>query len=640
MAWDEDNYLLDDASDFVAARHKTASEYVERAFTMAKDYLGEMAQAARDYMPPYIDLDYTIDSVNFNTYLPNRPNRPKDFVFVDPRVTIDDLKLDEITVDKIQIPNFTATLPKLNLPKTPIVQWPSKPGSPPQIKSSFNFPTKPSYKLPTAPDLDDIPPMPTKPEINIPEAEILKPKFTLGNPPETLFVYNEKEYQSALNDAIDAELLDTILNGGTGLGADIEEKIWQRMRDRTFDQKQRVHEAAYAEFAARGFRIPSGALAGRIAETEKEILRTETSESAEIAIEQARLALSNLHFALSKGIELETLAISHFNQVQNRIFEVAKYQVEAAINIFNARVTKYQAEWFAYKTNAEGLYNQIMAEREKLLSWKAEIEGYALYGELQKLYVEIYSIEIKSLGLVNELYKTELEATQLELLIENAKLQNYRLSVETYSAQLSAITERFNASKAQTTGELAKVEVFKTEAQAYLAEVQGRTAEADINVKDAEVQLQNNRAKIEKLRGQIAQYQAEAAAQSAKIEAQASVYGADVSMYNSDIELGRTKLQTDMANYSAQVEYAKAVVDLELREAQANMQASLQAHQTLITAFDSLSRISSQMVASSLSGVVAGAQVSHSTSYSSSHAYDETKSVPTYSFVGEISGGL
>jgi hypothetical protein len=97
------------------------------------------------------------------------------------------------------------------------------------------------------------------------------------------------------------KLASLITNGGTGLGADIETLLWDRMRQRQELQNAKLYLDTENYFAGRGFDLPPGALSGRLTEINAEITRADSNTNNDITVEQARLAQTNTQFYLSES---------------------------------------------------------------------------------------------------------------------------------------------------------------------------------------------------------------------------------------------------------------------------------------------------------------------------------------------------
>jgi hypothetical protein len=104
--------------------------------------------------------------------------------------------------------------------------------------------------------------------------------------------------------------LERVLNvGGTGIKPEIEDQIWQRARTRELREADRTIDAARTEFAARGFTLPPGALAGRIMEAQGAASDRASAISRDIAIKQAEMELETVKFAVQQTLQLRVSSI-------------------------------------------------------------------------------------------------------------------------------------------------------------------------------------------------------------------------------------------------------------------------------------------------------------------------------------------
>lgn len=115
---------------------------------------------------------------------------------------------------------------------------------------------------------------------------------------------------SGATDAAIAWLENAIKNGGTGIKPAIEAQIWERSRARELKEADRLSAEAMNSFAARGFSLPPGALAARLAEVQQGAADKISTHSRDVAIKQAELELENVRFAVDKALGLRTAAIS------------------------------------------------------------------------------------------------------------------------------------------------------------------------------------------------------------------------------------------------------------------------------------------------------------------------------------------
>ena len=90
---------------------------------------------------------------------------------------------------------------------------------------------------------------------------------------------------------------------GTGLGADVEDALWNRQEERDLLDLQEAKDRVTAEWAARGFGLPDGVLTMLLMDLETKHSDARLTASREIAVKQAELALNNAHFAIESKIK-------------------------------------------------------------------------------------------------------------------------------------------------------------------------------------------------------------------------------------------------------------------------------------------------------------------------------------------------
>lgn len=99
------------------------------------------------------------------------------------------------------------------------------------------------------------------------------------------------------------KLHDMIHNGGTGLPAAIEQAIFDRARSRVIQEQLTGEAQIYDDFASRGFSMPQGVMLARIDRLRDTALGKSAAVSSEIAIEQAKLEVENLKFAIERAAQ-------------------------------------------------------------------------------------------------------------------------------------------------------------------------------------------------------------------------------------------------------------------------------------------------------------------------------------------------
>ncbi|OEU69109.1 MAG: hypothetical protein BA863_04070 [Desulfovibrio sp. S3730MH75] len=249
---------------------------------------------------------------------------------------------------------------------------------------------------------------------NITVPTITIPSYDLDPPPTDSLVFNEPVYQSALQDAVKAALLDFVENGGTGLGAEVEDALWERGRARQELLNERTYNEAEEYFASRGYVIPPGALGGRLSEALAEQTRADAQLNYEISIEQARLAKAHSEFSINAAITLEGQDKEQFNNIANRALDYAKSAIQVMIDLYNA----------------------------KLQGYIAEMEGAKLTVEAEKIRVDAAVAANKSVTDVyvaqTEQYKTRIQA-EISIVEMVAKVYGYKIAGYEADAKVAAM---------------------------------------------------------------------------------------------------------------------------------------------------------------------------------------------------------
>ena len=246
---------------------------------------------------------------------------------------------------------------------------------------------------------------------------------------EADFVYQETPYQSEMAERIRTAIEAYIENGGTGLPAAVEEAIWQRAKDRLEVDRENAYDEAESYFAARGFCLPPGALAARLAEARNETTRRLNDTNLAISEYQAKLELDARKYFFSAGLQLDTAQREHFDRVATRALEKAK---SAVLVILQAYATKVDA----YGKRIEALKGRAAVD-------KVRVEAVT---ELNKNRIAQYEQGI-------ERFKAQLTA-ELSI-IENLakvygfKVAGYEADARVAATELSGQIEAFKARLAQ-----------------------------------------------------------------------------------------------------------------------------------------------------------------------------------------------
>lgn len=108
----------------------------------------------------------------------------------------------------------------------------------------------------------------------------------------------------------EAWLKRAIADGGTGVNATVEDRIWQRDRDRINTEAASASDAVFSDVAARGFPVPAGALNAGLAAVQRKKSAEIAAVSRDTAINAFKTEIENIRFAIGMAIDYRMRALS------------------------------------------------------------------------------------------------------------------------------------------------------------------------------------------------------------------------------------------------------------------------------------------------------------------------------------------
>jgi hypothetical protein len=114
----------------------------------------------------------------------------------------------------------------------------------------------------------------------------------------------------ALMAAVENWLTTAITTGGTGINTTVENRIWQRDRDRITAESMTNETAAVSGWAARGFPLPPGAAVGAVQQIRASREIAVAAVSRDAAIKAFDTEIENVRFAITNAIDYRTKAIA------------------------------------------------------------------------------------------------------------------------------------------------------------------------------------------------------------------------------------------------------------------------------------------------------------------------------------------
>ena len=608
---------------------------VEDRFTTSETFAAEQMNRVEEFldvledlwwgekMPENIDLNYPTTDIRLNydafglrptdipDLTPQTFTTPSDPSLVDIETpTLPDLPdignhVDDITLD---LPNKpSSTMPDEITEDVSLIN-----------EADLGIPNKADYGLP--PTLPAVPELEKIIPVSIPEIEDLglpawegdgdKPVLDF-DPPDEMFVYYEDIYSSSLSNAIKSKLLTDLQNGGRGLDETWETALYERTRERRRLEDERMYEEAEKYFSSRGWMIPPGALASRLAEVSEIITGKNDELNETILMKQLDMARETEKFTIEKIISWETQMMVHANSVANRAFEAAKATVQTAIDIYNAKITQYNAQLQTWRTVAEVFKTRVEAAAKKLDVYRLKLEGQKLQNDIQLQELEKYKAELSGLTILANLYSAEMEGAKLRLEIDNHKLARFRYLVDNYVAQVGAKTSQFNLYQAQLTGEETKVRLYKEQVGAFGERLNVDRLKNDIEMATINSQIATNQNELAKFAGEVERFKTQLTAENDKIRNEVEAYGHKRGVYETDVRVQEMDINAQLAEYNKQVEEQEKRVKILVEEANYNLKNFTDLHGLEIETAKAGANVAAQLIASSLSSMAVGARMDY-----------------------------
>ncbi len=115
---------------------------------------------------------------------------------------------------------------------------------------------------------------------------------------------------TALLDSAQDWLSKAIKQGGSGINVSVEDKLWQRDRDRITRASLSAQEEATASWAAKGFPLPPGAAVAAVARIQRDAQLKIQDQSRDRAIKTFEQEIENVRFAIGQAIDLRVKALA------------------------------------------------------------------------------------------------------------------------------------------------------------------------------------------------------------------------------------------------------------------------------------------------------------------------------------------
>lgn len=434
----------------------------------------------------------------------------------------------------------------------------------------------------------------------VPELQLLEPApFTFQRAPG---------YASQLLENLKA-VIRARIQGGTGLDPAVEQAIWDRSRDRETQIALAREREVMRGSEALGFPLPSGALAGQLADARREYHDKLSGLARDIAIKQAELEQANVKDAIAQGLALEGQLMDQALQLDRLSFDAAKTAADHSIAAHNAALERYRALLDGYRAFAMAYETVIKAEMNKVEVYKALLQAEQTKADINQSLVARYKAEIDGRMAAVEIYKARVQAAQTLVSLEQTRIQAGSEQIRAFVATVNAETSKVELFKARAQAEATKQDAYKSQVQAYSAYT-GAQAER------ARVAIAQTQAKISAKELEWSGWKARLSAEVAKMDAAAKQSAILVDGYRVSANAIEAKAASYMRRWEADIKQYEASSTISLQAAKINTDAAIQTNNARLEAAKIGMATAAQRVASAWSMVSASAAISGSVSQS------------------------
>jgi hypothetical protein len=562
-----------------------------------------------------------IDLGDMPTYSPSSlvlPNMPD-------AVNIDELLADLDVGSMDEFPDA---------PVSPLITIPEAPGMAtidvplrPDIDATVVIPDDPVIAMPNMDDLLQLnlpkfsyPVLPTFDEVAPDVRDITVPNVFIN--------WAEPVYASEVLDDLRLKIKE-LMAGGTGLPPAIEEALFARTRERDNAETERAVQEAVDTWGARNFSMPPGMLTKAVSVIREQGRLKAAELNRDILVQAATWEIENLRFAVQQGMALEQLTQNLYENMAKRLFEVARFAAESLINVFNARISLFNAQNAAFATLSQVYRTKLDGAISELTAYKTAVDGQVALGQINQQRVEVYKARLDAVLANVEVYKGLMQGASIRADTIKTQFDAYRADVEAYAEQINAEKLKFDAYESRIKGEGTKADVLDSQARAYASTIQGLSNKADIKVKGVQVKLDAAQTKISKFTADIEAYKATIQASLSQLQYVTTAFQAEVDAWQAqaNVNISNAEMQSRFADMNSRTNIAYS--EVQISEYSAKVQKAIQEAQIALEGSKALGQYTAQLASGALSAAHVSASVSGGGTASTTDTTTETNTTST-----------
>lgn len=600
------------------------SQFAQNAYTLATQQVQNLG--GFNLTPIPVTTHFNIDT---SVYGFNRPQQPS---------------LPDITYND---PGTVPASPDTPITPVQLTPAPAEPNIAPPVFDTFappgpldatppDLPDLPTVQIPAMPTID-LPPVPSLRDLNLPDApDIQIPAFTGVRPsinlqaPDNQWSFTPEQYVSDLLDKV-RTTISGMLDGGTGLPANIAQALRDRVNAEADVQQLRDEQTVIEDFASRGFSEPTGPMMQRLAAVRQDAANRRSAASRDVSIQDQQVAVENLRFAVTQGVALEsTLMQAHMEEMRLSL-SALQYARDTSIAIFNAKVSLANTEMQAYQIDAQVWRSEIEGELAALEVYRTQIQAQQLIGEINQQDVAIYAERLRAVSVQTDLYRTQMLGAEAQARANLSIAEAFRANMEGFNGRVRAYEVQWDAFSRQMASNEIRARIYELTEGAYATRVRAwsETNNTKLALQRGDIETADMR--LRGWRGQLDAVLARTSAERDRVNALVAISGQKLDLYRANVAVETAASDANLRTLMTALERERARTSVDLQNVELQIRQMEQNANLLLEAKKTIAQVSSQLAASSMSAVnfSAGTHSGLSQSYGCSTSFNYSGEVDT-----------
>lgn len=599
----------DPAVGLVAEGWDTFHGFATTSFSLAQTAINDLTKFT--ITPIDFDVSWNLNA-DISGY--QRPPTPADItVAYNTDAITDPGAAPSTTVDAVNFdtaPTAVLVEPSINIDDGPGDLTAVAPGAAPAL-AAVTIPTAPTITLPDAPTLYGLS-LPTAPSITLPTFDGVRPVLNFDVPAQN-WAFTPQDYTSALLNSVTNQI-SFGLQGNTGLPLAIEQALFDRAISRDDVSYLRAQQEAREQRASMGWSEPDGILDNRLMQVQQASINARANLSRDIYIQVSQVAIENIKFYTTQGIALESKLMDTHLSMQQLILDSNKFLLQSAIEIFNGRVSLFNAQQQAYATDAQVYRDKLQGALTEIEIYKAEIDAQRLVGEINQQLVSIYESKIRAVLASVEVYKAQVEGATAQAEANRVVIEAYRATVQAYAENVRAYEAEWEGYKAKVDAQVAKERIYEISANVFATRVDAWAKMQNNKIEQAKLVLSEKDLDLRGWLGKIDKFKAQFEAEKARIDAATSIYNSRVELYRGEAQVESAAAESNNRAAALLIEENKAATDVAIKNAQLQIEQLEKVASIILEKLRGLAQTTSQLAAASFAAVHFSASASHSAS--------------------------